>query len=183
MNAKRTCETCVFWQDLDDNLTGVCRKNAPSPLLYEVGKGAPPETDTDWTIVYITAVCGEHRTEAEFEAERAHASGILATLVDRNTRLLGEHNKLAAEVRAHGQEIAERIAKLTEHRRRLAVTLAYCVRNTVSDEQRAEVLGCPGADIPLQLAKTMARAPRLSSAVALLLSYLENGKLPEEAKG
>ena len=189
MNAKRTCETCVFFTQRPEEAGtgGWCRREHPRIRMFGSDETNPGTVYGQWPLIHELFWCGEHRTEAEFEAERAHASGILATLVDRNTRLLGEHNKLAAEVRAHGQEIAERIAKLTEHRRKLAVTLADALL-LVDGERKASILGYPeGVGMSQNVAAAFLDRCETTDTIAddvdLLLSYLDTGKLPEEAEG
>lgn len=64
MVAKRSCITCNFMVPLKDH-GNLCIRKAPDwePASY-IGISYPPK------LLNLYLVCGEHRTEAEFEAER-----------------------------------------------------------------------------------------------------------------
>lgn len=172
MDAKRTCETCVFCQDLEDNLTGVCRKNAPSPILHKTGTGVSPEMDTNWPIVYITAVCGEHRTEAEFEAERASLAIFNAGC-----------KSCDGEIRDIAGDLDQQVAKLAEDRRKLAEALISAWAIHMKWDALAEVLrSAPIWMSPATAAAFMATMEATEGCeghAARLLAYLDTGELPK----
>ena len=55
------CQSCRFWDDLDDGRYGICRRRSPAPYL----RYAPSDTEEElrkpyWPKVHKSEWCGEH---------------------------------------------------------------------------------------------------------------------------
>ncbi len=210
MNAKRTCDNCVF-----------CNIKTAFPCIrYPNGRGLPE-----------ARICGEHRVEVEFEAERAHwgafnadcqtwtseaeeAAECRATALEQRVRNIErvtadvfvekerdlarvstERDKLAKHAQrmedaATGAQIDQsepgalrgRVDELTEHRRKLAVALAYLVGRVNINHWVEHALAQIGMDVATQGAYHRARLqPHSVAEFDLLLTYLDTGDLPEDA--
>lgn len=72
MNDK--CEHCRFWNPVlglnyaQDDASGVCRRNAPSPVVNTDNDGAAKHPWTNWPLTSPTDGCGEFKASAKHMA-------------------------------------------------------------------------------------------------------------------
>ncbi len=63
-DAYRDCETCLWWEPVDDDGKGFCRRYAPRPSAPRPSATKSMLRDANWPLTYSDDWCGEWQPEA-----------------------------------------------------------------------------------------------------------------------
>ncbi len=55
--SNETCETCKFWQEIENRKVGDCRKYSPKKVPTKTG------SPSQWPMTSPTSWCGEYETQ------------------------------------------------------------------------------------------------------------------------